>query len=264
MDLQLKGKTAFVTGSTAGIGLAIAKMLAAEGANVIINGRTDERIQEAIASIKEDHDQATVTGLVADFKQADSVEKLLDQLPEIDILVNNVGIFAPVQFSQITDEQWHEMLEVNLMSGIKLSRKVFDQMIARDWGRIIFVSSESGVQIPGDMIHYGVSKAAQIALANGMAKLTKGTGVTVNSVLPGSTMSEGASNYIDQVALEWGMPKDEVEAEFVKTGRPSALLGRFGTVEEVASMVCYLCSPLASATNSAAIRVDGGALPNML
>lgn len=264
MNYQLTGKTALVTGSTAGIGLAIAQTLAGEGCHVIINGRTEHRINAAIVEINTHHPEAKLTGLAADFSEASDVAKLIDALPkQVDILVNNVGIFAPVPFTEITDVDWMGMMEVNLMSGVRLSRAILPNMLDINWGRIIFISSESGVQIPDEMIHYGVSKTAQIGLANGIAKLTKGTGVTVNSVLPGSTMSEGASKFLSDLAAQEGKTKDQVEGEFFENVRPNCLLQRFASTQEVANMVTYLCSPLASATNGSTIRVDGGTIPTI-
>ena len=264
MNLALQNKTALVTGSTAGIGLAIAKGLAAEGVRVIVNGRTQSRIEEAVASIKEDFPAAKVSGVVADFSDQASIDQLLQQVPVVDILVNNVGIFKPVNFTEITDEDWQQMLDVNVMSGVRLSRHYFSKMIEQNWGRILFISSESGVQIPAEMIHYGVSKSAQIALANGLARLTKGTGVTVNSVLPGPTASEGVGDFIQSLAEQADKSRSEIEKDFFKKERPNQLLQRFATPAEVANLVVYLASPLASATNGAAMRVDGGTLPTIL
>ena len=264
MDLELQDKTALVTGSTAGIGLAIATELAREGALVWINGRTQDRIDAAVAGIKAEIPQAQLRGVVADFSDKASIDRLLKQVATVDILINNVGIFEPKDFVDISDADWHEMLEVNLMSGVRLSRHFFGEMLARDWGRIIFISSESGVQIPAEMVHYGVSKTAQIALANGLARLTKGTNVTVNSVLPGSTMSEGAAQFFTALAEKEGRSRAEVEADFLIKERSTQLLQRFATTQEVANLVTYLASPLAAATNGAALRVDGGTLPTIL
>lgn len=264
MNLGLQDKTALVTGSTAGIGLAIAQGLAAEGAHVIINGRTQSRIDEALAAIKAGIPSAKVSGVAADFGDIDSIDQLLKAVDQVDILVNNVGIFEPVNFSEISDEAWQKMLDVNVMSGVRLSRHYFTKMMEKNWGRILFISSESGVQIPEEMIHYGVSKSAQIALANGLARLTKGTGVTVNSVLPGPTLSEGAGNFLDALAEQGNKTRSEVEVDFFKKERPNQLLQRFASPAEVANMVVYLASTLASATNGAAVRVDGGTLSTIL
>lgn len=264
MNLGLQDKTALITGSTAGIGLAIAQGLAAEGAHVIINGRTQSRIDEALAAIKAGIPSAKVSGVAADFGDNDSIDQLLKAVDQVDILVNNVGIFEPVNFSEISDEAWQKMLDVNVMSGVRLSRHYFTKMMEKNWGRILFISSESGVQIPEEMIHYGVSKSAQIALANGLARLTKGTGVTVNSVLPGPTLSEGAGNFLDALAEQGNKTRSEVEVDFFKKERPNQLLQRFASPAEVANMVVYLASTLASATNGAAVRVDGGTLSTIL
>lgn len=264
MNLELQNKIALVTGSTAGIGLAIAQGLARERAAVIINGRTQERIDSAKARILEAVPEAKIDGIVADFGDKPSVERLLKHIDTVDILVNNVGIFEPKDFADITDEDWDEMMEVNLMSGVRLSRHYFGKMLAQNWGRILFISSESGVQIPAEMVHYGVSKTAQIALANGLARLTKSSNVTVNSILPGSTMSEGAGQFFTALAEKENRSRAEVEKDFLKKERSTQLLQRFATPEEVANLVVYLASPLSSATNGAALRVDGGTLPTIL
>lgn len=264
MDLQLKGKTAFVSGSTQGIGFAIAKQLLQEGASVIINGRNPQRVKESVDKLKSAVPTADVKGLAADFSKVSQVNDLLHEIQEVDILVNNAGIFAPIPFADITDEQWMEMFEVNVLSGVRLARQVFPRMIARNWGRIIFISSESAVQIPEEMIHYGMSKTAQLSVSRGLAELTKGTGVTVNSVLPGPTESEGVKEFVKQLADSQKKTFEEAEKDFFHTARPSSLLQRFASVEEVASMVTYLASPLASATNGAAVRVDGGVVRSIV
>lgn len=264
MDLHLKGKVALVTGSTAGIGLAIATSLAKEGAAVYVNGRTEQRIENAIASIKRELPEAKLYSAIADFSNKWDVEALIDNVTDVDILVNNVGIFAPLEYDQITDEDWYHMWDVNVMSGIRLSRAYMPKMIKKNWGRIVFISSESGVQIPEDMIHYGVSKTAQIAVSRGLAQATRGTNVTVNSVLPGSTWSEGAENYFKELAAVQGKSIEAVSKGFVKEMRPSCLIERFASTDEVAHTVTYLCSPLASATNGAAVRVDGGTVPTII
>jgi NAD(P)-dependent dehydrogenase (short-subunit alcohol dehydrogenase family) len=263
MKLGIENKVALVTGSTAGIGLAIARSLAVEGTHVIVNGRTQERVQNAITHIRETSPNAKIEGIAADFSKKDDIKNLIKEVGAVDILVNNVGIFVPRPFEEISDEEWSQMLDINLMSGVRLSRHFFPKMIKKNWGRIIFISSESGVQIPEEMIHYGVSKTAQIALANGLAKLTKGTSVTVNTVLPGPTMSEGASNFIANLAKHAGKSNDQIEAEFFQHARPNSLLKRFATTEEVANLVTYLCSTKSSATNGAAMRVDGGTIPTI-
>lgn len=260
MDLQLNNKTAFVSGSTAGIGYAIAKQLASEGATVIINGRTSSRVNTAIDRLIADTGNKAITGLTADFSNAAEVDELIKQLPEIDILVNNVAIFEPKSFEQIADADWLRFFEVNVMSGIRLSRAFFPGMIKRNWGRIIFISSESAVHIPTEMIHYGMTKTAQLAISRGLAELTAGTGVTVNAVLPGPTLSEGVTGFVDQLAADHQKSTEAVKEEFFKTMRPTSIIQRFLQPEEIASMVTYLCSPLASATNGAAIRAEGGLL----
>jgi NAD(P)-dependent dehydrogenase (short-subunit alcohol dehydrogenase family) len=259
MDLQLTNKVALVTGSTAGIGLAIAQGLAAEGAEVIITGRTEARIQQAIGQIQAQTPGANVRGVAVDFGKADEVQRLLQEVPEVDILVNNVGIFEPKPFAEIPDEDWLRFFEVNVLSGVRLSRQYFPLMQQKNWGRILFISSESALQIPEEMVHYGTTKTAQLAVARGLAELTKGTNVTVNSVLPGPTASEGVQEFLRQMSAE-GKSQEEAEREFFQNARPSSLLQRFSTTEEVANMVVYLASPLASATNGASVRVDGGTI----
>ena len=264
MDLKLSGKKALVTGSTAGIGLAIAKGLAGEGSSVVINGRTQARVDKAIKIIMSDYPDARVSGFACDFSKVEDINNLLLQLEEVDILINNVGIFEPSAFEKIMDEDWYRLFDIKVMSGIRLSRQYFPKMVKNNWGRIIFISSESGIQIPAEMIHYGMTKTAQIAVAGGLARLTRGTNVTVNTVIPGSTKSEGAAKFISDLAREKGMSQDEVEEDFFENMRPTSLIKRFATPEEVANMVVYLCSPLAAATNGAAIRVDGGTVPTIL
>jgi NAD(P)-dependent dehydrogenase (short-subunit alcohol dehydrogenase family) len=262
MDLQLKGKKALVTGSTAGIGFATAHLLAAEGAAVVINGRGQERVDAAIGEIRKLHPSTDVSGIAADGSNAAGCAKLIQALAQVDILVNNLGIFEPKPFEKIPDEDWVRMFETNVMSGVRLSRHYLAGMREKNWGRIVFVSSESGVQIPAEMIHYGMTKTAQIAVARGIAETVAGTGITVNSVLPGPTGSEGVEKFIAQMG--GNANPAAFEAEFFKTIRPSSLLKRFATVDEVASMIVYLCSPLASATNGAALRVDGGVIRSIL
>jgi NAD(P)-dependent dehydrogenase (short-subunit alcohol dehydrogenase family) len=258
VDLQLQGKTALVTGSTAGIGFAIASLLAKEGATVIVNGRTPGRIEEAVSQIVKAAPAAKVSGVDADVSSAEGVAKLIAAVPQVDILVNNAGIFEPKPFQDIPDQDWFRFFEANVMSGVRLSRFYFPKMLKRNWGRIVFISSESALQIPAEMIHYGMTKTAQLAVARGLAELTAGTGVTVNSVLPGPTASEGVKTFVNQLATERGESTKQFEKEFFTSARPSSLLKRFATAEEVANLVVYVCSPLASATNGTALRVDGG------
>ncbi|WP_214070019.1 SDR family oxidoreductase [Mucilaginibacter sp. dw_454] len=260
MDLQLKDKIALVTGSTAGIGYAIAKHLAQEGAKVIVNGRTQQRVDDAVKSIIEATGNKDVTGVIADFADKGQIAALIAKVPEVDILINNVAIFEPKAFADISDEDWFRFYEINVLSGIRLSRVYFDKMLKKNWGRIIFISSESAVQIPEEMIHYGMTKTAQIAIARGLAELTKGTNVTVNSVLPGPTLSEGVGSFIENLAKDQNKTVEQIEVDFFKTMRPTSIIQRFLTTDEVANMVTYLSSPLAAATNGAAIRAEGGLL----
>ncbi|MGJ5634704.1 SDR family NAD(P)-dependent oxidoreductase [Nostoc sp. CALU 1950] len=264
MDLKLQGKSALVSGSTAGIGFAIALELAQEGASVIVNGRSEERVTQAIAKIKQSIPDAKVSGVVADAATASGVEKLFQEVPHVDILINNVGIYEPKTFFDITDEDWLNIFEVNVLSGVRLSRQYLRKQLEQNWGRIIFISSESAIQIPVEMIHYGTTKTAQLAIARGLAEMTIGTGVTVNSVLPGPTRSEGVEEFIVNLAQERGISPTEVEAEFFQNVRPSSLIKRFATNEEVAAIVVYLSSPVASATNGAALRVDGGVIRSIV
>jgi NAD(P)-dependent dehydrogenase (short-subunit alcohol dehydrogenase family) len=264
MDLQLEGKTALVTGSTLGIGFAIAAALAQEGAQVIVNGRSRERVDAAVARLGAIAGHDGHSGIVADLGTAEGNAAAIEQHPNVDILVNNVGIFAPRPFAEIGDGEWQEMLEVNLMSGVRLSRHHLPKMLERNWGRIVFISSESGVQIPAEMVHYGVSKTAQIGLARGLAELTAGTGVTVNSVLPGPTWSEGVSVFVGEVGKSRGMDAAAMEKEFFTSMRPSSLLKRFAKPEETAAVVAFVCSPLASAVNGAAVRSEGGVVRAIL
>ena len=264
MDLRLRDKRALVTGSTAGIGFAAAAGLYKEGASVVVNGRTQERVEEAVGKIRGTGGDGQVSGIAADLSTAEGVAHLVRQLPEVDILVNNLGIFEPKPFEEIPDEDWLRFFETNVMSGVRLTRHYLPGMRRKDWGRIVFVSSESGVQIPVEMIHYGMTKTAQIAIARGVAESVAGTGITVNSVLPGPTESEGVAKFVADLARQRGVDRSVVEAEFFQTARPSSLLKRFATVEEVANMIVYVCSPLASATNGAALRVDGGVVRSIV
>lgn len=255
MDLQLKNKTALVTGSTAGIGFSIAKQLLQEGATVYINGRTKERVDAALRQLKP---FGHVSGVIADFSKPEEINQLLTQVPSVDILINNVGIFEPKEFANIPDEDWLRFFEVNVLSGIRLSRHYFPKMLSANWGRIIFISSESAIHIPEEMIHYGMTKTAQLAVSRGLAELTKGTNVTVNSVLPGPTKSEGVGNFIADLGKAKSITADEAEASFFKTARPTSLINRFASTDEIANLVTYIASPLSSATNGAALRADGG------
>ncbi|MBD2246012.1 SDR family NAD(P)-dependent oxidoreductase [Nostoc sp. FACHB-888] len=264
MDLKLHGKSALVSGSTAGIGFATALGLAQEGASVIVNGRSEERVAQAIAKIKHYTPEAKISSVVADVGTASGVEQIFQEVPHVDILINNVGIYEPKTFFDITDKDWLNIFEVNVLSGVRLSRQYLQKQLEQNWGRIIFISSESAIQIPVEMIHYGTTKTAQLAIARGLAEMTVGTGVTVNSVLPGPTRSEGVEDFITKLAQERGISAGEVEAEFFQNVRPSSLIKRFATNEEVAAIVVYLCSPVASATNGAALRVDGGVIRSIV
>jgi NAD(P)-dependent dehydrogenase (short-subunit alcohol dehydrogenase family) len=262
MDLRLAGKKVLVTGSTAGIGFATALKFAAEGASVVLNGRTQERVDWAIAEIRKSHPGAQVSGVASDVSNAAGCVKLVQAVPQVDVLVNNMGIFEPKPFEKIPDADWLRFFEANVLSGVRLSRHYLQGMREKNWGRIIFVSSESAVQIPAEMIHYGMTKTAQVAVARGIAESVAGTGITVNSVLAGPTRSEGVETFIAQM----GGSGDSAafETEFFKNIRPTSLLKRFETTEEVAHMIVYLSSPLASGTTGAAVRVDGGVVRAIL
>lgn len=264
MNYHLENKLCLVTGSTAGIGLAIATTLAGEGAEVIINGRVDDRVAEAIVKIRKQHPGAKLKAFAGDLSQAEEIIELYKRFSKIEILVNNLGVYEPKPFEKITDADWHDIIETNFFSGLRLSRAYLPVMLNHNWGRIIFISSESAVQIPKEMIHYGVTKTMQIALARGLAETTIGTGVTVNSVLPGPTRSEGVEGFVKNMAKEQGKTAAQVEKEFFTNVRPSSLLQRFATNEEVANLVAYVASPLSSATNGAALRVDGGVVKSIL
>lgn len=258
MDLELTGKVAFVSGSTAGIGLAIAERLGKEGADIVINGRTEERVRVALAQIKKEVRNVDVRGIAADLGTAEGCGEVIRQLPHVDILVNNVGIFEPKPFGEITDSDWEKFFAVNVMSGVRLSRAYVPGMKERNWGRIVFISSESGLQIPPEMIHYGMTKTAQLAIARGLAETCAGTNVTVNSVLPGPTASEGVSEFVSNLASQQKKSPEEFEKEFFQHARPTSILKRFEEPAEIANVVAFVCSPLASAINGASVRADGG------
>jgi NAD(P)-dependent dehydrogenase (short-subunit alcohol dehydrogenase family) len=258
MKIDLSGKTALVTGSTSGIGHAIAKGLASAGAGVVVNGRTEAKVDAAVAAIAKAVPGSKVRGIAADVSTAAGCASLVAALPEVDILINNAGIFEPKGFFDIPDEDWTRFLEVNLMSGVRLARAYMKAMLQRNWGRIVFISSESALNIPKEMIHYGVTKTAQLALSRGLAEMTRGTAVTVNSVLPGPTMSEGVETFVKDLAKQNGQSVEEAASQFVKQFRPTSLLQRFASVEEIANMVVYVSSKEASATNGAALRAEGG------
>jgi len=258
MNLGLQGKLAVVSGSTAGIGLAIATALAAEGAKVVVNGRTQARVDAALKSIKQHVSGADLRGVAADLGTAAGVESFLHQIPNADVLVNNLGIFEAKPFLEIPDAAWMRFFEVNVLSGVRLARAYLPGMLKKDWGRVIFISSESAQHIPAEMIHYGMTKTAQVAVARGLAESVAGTGVTVNSVLPGPTASEGAADFIDSVAREQKLTKSEVEKWFFSNIRPTSLLKRFETPEEIASVVVFVASTQSVAINGAAVRAEGG------
>ena len=255
VKLDLSGKRALVTGSTAGIGFAIAQGLARAGAEVIVNGRTERRVELAVAALLKD---GNVWGAAADVGTPEGCERLVEQARHCDILVNNAGVFEPKGFFEISDTDWAWLFEVNVMSGVRLSRALAPGMKARGWGRVVFISSESALQIPAEMVHYGTTKTAQLAVSRGLAETLAGTGVTVNAVLPGPTRSEGVAAFVRDLAKREGKTVENVEAEFFRSTRPSSLIRRFATPEEIANLVVYLCSPQASATTGSAMRVDGG------
>ncbi|MCG6207977.1 SDR family oxidoreductase [Rhodopseudomonas sp. HC1] len=260
MHINLSGKTALVSGSTAGIGHAIAKGLAVTGANVVVNGRTQGKVDVAIAAVKKVAQGGTITGVAADVSTAEGCAALVKAQPDVDILINNTGIFEPKGFFDIPDEDWQRFFDVNVMSGVRLSRAYMPAMLTRNWGRIVFIASESALMIPKEMIHYGMTKTAQLSVSRGLAELTRGTAVTVNAVMPGPTMSEGVQTFVADLAKQNGQSEAEAAANFVKQHRPGSLIQRFATVEEIANMVVYVSSKEAAATNGAALRAEGGLL----
>ncbi len=259
MELNLTAKRAFVSASTRGIGFAIARALLAEGAEVTVNGRSEASVQVALRNLRHELPGAKVSGIAADFGRPDDVARLLDALEGVDILVNNVGLFDVTPFFDVSDASWQHYFEVNVMSGVRLSRHLLPGMLAQNWGRIIFIGSESGVNVPADMVHYGMTKAAMLAVGNGLAKLTRGTAVTVNSILGGPTYSDGVAQAITEISQANGMPAEQLKAA-ITASNTTSLLQRFIEPEEIANLVLYLASPLSSATNGAALRVDGGVL----
>jgi NAD(P)-dependent dehydrogenase (short-subunit alcohol dehydrogenase family) len=259
VDFQLQGKRALVSGSTAGIGWAIARALAAEGATVIVNGRTEQRTSAAVQAIRDSGlPQADVRGVAADLGTAEGCAKVAQSEPQIDILINNLGIFEAKPFVEISDAEWLNFFEVNVLSGVRLSRAYLPGMLLRNWGRILFISSESGLQIPSEMIHYGTTKTAQIAVARGLAETTRGTAVTVNSILPGPTKSEGVADFVKGLSAQQGKSPEDVEREFFQHVRPTSLLQRFESPDEIAALTAFIASPRSSGINGAALRVDGG------
>ena len=258
MNIDLKEKTALVTGSTSGIGHAIVKGLAVAGANVVVNGRTQAKVDTAVAAVAKAAPGSKIAGVAADVSTAAGCDTLVEMLPDVDILINNAGIFEPKGFFDIADDDWSRFFEVNVMSGVRLSRAYLPGMLKRNWGRIVFISSESALNIPKEMIHYGMSKTAQLAVSRGLAEMTRGTAVTVNSVLPGPTMSEGVETFIKDLAKHNGVSVEEATKQFFQQQRPTSLLQRFATVEEIANLVVYVASKQSSATNGAALRAEGG------
>jgi len=258
MKIDLSGKTALVTGSTSGIGHATARGLASAGADVAVNGRTAAKVDAAVAAIAKAVPGAKIRGVAADVSTAAGCKTLVAALPEVDILINNAGIFEPKGFFDIPDDDWSRFFEVNVMSGVRLARAYMPGMLKRNWGRIVFISSESALNIPKEMIHYGTTKTAQLAVSRGLAEMTRGTAVTVNSVLPGPTMSEGVETFIKDLAKHNGVSVEEATKQFFQQQRPSSLLQRFATVDEIANMVVYVSSKEASATDGAALRAEGG------
>lgn len=264
MDLELQNKIALVSGSTDGIGFAIAKILAQEGATVYINGRSHARVEQAIERLNKETNTQTARAAVFDLSNKEGVEAIIQSIPFVDILVNNLGIYEVKPFSDITDQDWMRFFEVNVLSGVRLSRYYFPKMKEKNWGRIIFISSESGANIPSDMIHYGTTKSAQLAIARGLAETTVGTHITVNSILPGPTYTTGVQEYINQVAREKNKSVPEVEQDLFKELRPSSLIKRFAQPDEVAALVAFVCSKKAAAINGAALRVEGGILRSII
>lgn len=264
MKIELNGKKALVTGSSGGIGLAIAIGLAEAGAQVVLHGRNATKLAQAAETVAQQVAGAQVTTVQADLATADGAASVSAAHPDVDILVNNAGTFTPKSFTEITDDDWQSMMDTNVMSGIRLSRYYLPRMLAANWGRIVFISSESAVQIPAEMIHYGVSKTAQLAVSRGLAELTAGTNVTVNAVLPGPTRSDGVADFFAEMAKEQGVSQAQMEQDFIAQHRPTSLLRRLATVQEVANMVVYTCSTQASATNGAALRVDGGVVRSII
>ncbi|WJS94060.1 SDR family oxidoreductase [Flavobacterium johnsoniae] len=260
MNLKLEGKKAFISGSTQGIGFAIAQHLLAENAEVIINGRNREKTKLAVQKLLAEFPNAKISGFAADFGKKDEVEELVQKLNDIDILINNVGIFELKNFEELEDEDWYKFFEINVMSSIRLSKKLLPSMLNKKTGRIIFISSESGLNIPGNMIHYGITKAAMSAVSNGLSKLTKGTEVTVNTILGGPTYSDGVAATIEQIAAMQNLKVEQMKSLIVQQTNPDSLLQRFINPSEIASLAVYLSSPLSIATNGATLRADGGVL----
>lgn len=260
MDLNLHGKRAFISGSTQGIGFAIAQRLLNENVVVTINGRQPEKTEQARKNLQEQFPDANVAAIAADFSKKEEVENLLAQLTDIDILINNIGIFEVKDFEKITDGDWYKYFEINVMSSVRLSRHLMPKMLNKNWGRIIFISSESGVNIPANMVHYGMTKSAMMAIANGLSKLTKGTEVTVNTILGGPTYSDGVAKVVEQIAEAQNLSVEQMKNAILQQSNPHSLLERFIEPNEIANLATYLSSPLSLATNGSSIRADGGVL----
>ena len=263
MDLQLKSKRAFISGSTQGIGFAIARQLLNEGADVVINGRDEEKLNNAVEKLMHEFPHGSVSGMPADFSDSEAVDLLLKGLKDIDILVNNVGIFELKPFGEIPDADWITIFNVNVLSGVRLSRHLLPGMLERNFGRVVFISSESGVNVPADMIHYGMTKAAIMAVGNGLSKLTKGTGVTVNTILGGPTYSDGVAATVQQIARAQNVTVSQMKSGIMQHSNPDSLMQRFIEPSEIAVLAAYLASPLSIATNGACVRADGGALKQL-
>ena len=263
MDYQLKNKTALITGSTSGIGFAVAQLLAAEGAQVVLNGRNEEGVAQAVAGVKKKNPSVSISGLVADFSDKKSVDSLIRKIDAVDILINNVGVYTSQSFANTPDEDWYRMFEVNVMSGVRLSRALLPKMLEKKWGRIIFISSECAQLVPEDLIAYSMTKAALLSISRGLAQTTKGTAVTVNAVMPGSTLSEGAKQFLKEQASKEKHSEETVAANFFRDIRTTSILGRFTSTDEIAHAVAYLSSPLSSATNGAVLKADGGSVPGI-
>lgn len=263
MELKLSGRRAFVSGSTQGIGYAIAKGLLAEGVSVVINGRSEEKVDEAVRRLKARDAGAAVTGIVADLGDDRHTAQLIEEVGDVDILVNNVGLFELAAFNDISDDDWQRYFTLNVVSGVRLSRHALPTMLEKGWGRILFIGSESGVNVPGDMVHYGVTKAAMLALSNGLSKLTRGTEVTVNTILGGPTYSDGVAGTVTTLSQAQGIAEDALKTAIIG-GNATSLLQRFIEPDEIANLALYLASPLSSATNGAALRADGGVLTTII
>ncbi|WP_318369871.1 SDR family NAD(P)-dependent oxidoreductase [Enterobacter sp.] len=264
MKIDLTGKVALVTASTGGIGFAIARGLAESGAEVIVNGRSESSVNKGIQNLQQVVPGVAVRAAIADLSTPEGVASLLQVAANVDILVNNAGIYGPQDFYSTDDETWDNYWHTNVMSGVRLSRALLPGMVQKGWGRVVFISSESALNIPSDMIHYGVTKTAQLSLARGLAKFVAGSGVTVNSVLPGPTLSDGFAEMMKDEMERTGKSLESLAKEFVMTNRPGSVIQRAATVDEVANMVVYVCSQQASATSGAALRVDGGVVDDIV